>query len=124
VAAEIITTIRTEYSPNTQLWEWTIDDTIAQPTWRVCGPFTDITVQWLTLLSGAPTIGIEGSLNRPDDGSIIAFRLTDPTQTLIALAAVGGKAVLESPYIIRPRVVAGAGQAVVRIKASKVFPGM
>jgi hypothetical protein len=113
------TTHRIETDYGLLLQEWVIDETDTDPPLLVIGPCAAVEIQVMEMLSGTPTIGMEGSLSREGDALVVWYRLRNALYTEIVLTAPGGHVSINAPYMVRPRVVAGTGSARVRIKASR-----
>lgn len=122
MAATTKTRIETPWA-RLHLIQWQLDNTDADPPYEIVPNYNDMTVQLVTVDSGTPTLGWEGSLNLPGDASKVWVRLTDPQGNQISMTAAAIEAVQEAPLLIRPRVVSGTGQATVRLKANQQYPG-
>lgn len=108
---------------DTRLYEFVgVVNADADPQYLAVPTRAEVTVQLMSIESGAPTIGIEISLS--SDGDVT--KVWDPATgvkapaTDIALAGAGqSETVLQSGILIRPIVASGTGSATVRIKAER-----
>lgn len=123
MAATLFTHIKTDYDFYLLCFEWTLDETDLAPPPLVVGPFSGLTAQLVQVVSGTPTVILEGSLMRPDETPVYAPLMENDGVGAISLTAAGIKAVRETPYMVRPRVTAGPGRARVRVLASKPIAG-
>lgn len=120
MAYEFLQRIKHPYGVQSVVTQWQeLSDAQTNPEHLQVPHWSDVTVQVLRIVSGAPTVEIEGSLSLHDDAIKYWFALTDPTGVLLVFTAAAGKAVMESTLLIRPRVTAGVGAADVRIKATR-----
>ena len=116
------TTLETPF--DTRLVEFTgVVDSDSSPAHIVVPTRSEVTVQLMSI-TGAPTVGVEISLNLSDDVSPVWDRATGvkAPATDIALTTAGqAETVLQSGHLIRPIVTSGTSvSAVVRIKAERV----
>ena len=108
---------------DTRLFEFTgVVDSDSSPAHCVVPTRSEVTVQVMSV-TGAPTVGINISLNLDGDSPKVWDRATGVKAPATDIALTDGQAetVLQSGHLIRPIITAGTSvSAVVRIKAERV----
>ena len=104
------TRLKTPLDGPIEIWQWTgltktTDDT-GDPL--NLAPFADRSVQVKGTFGTGGTVIIEGSNDREGDTPIYA-PLVDPQGNAVSFEAAGIEQILETSYLIRPRVTAGDG---------------
>lgn len=105
MAVRIATTVQTQLHAHTLTKEWA--GLLASDTgdWILTSHYNDKCLHVFGVFGGA-TVSLQGS---NEDAPANGASLTDPTQTLIALTALGIKQVLENPLFVRPVITGGDG---------------
>ena len=121
--------LRTDYDTRVAVYEWDLDQTVANPEPAMVPQWAEIYMQLLQIISGSPTITFEGSsqLKRElaaDFSDFVGAQMNSLlTQVPISLTAAGAHdTAAESPVILRP-VLAGTARVIVRVKWTAGYPG-